>query len=140
MPVIFIIIIILFLVLIGWTWHSLGSIEKKEKTICIIVGIIIVYLITFVIFNISKIGIYYEDKTVMKVIRNVFGIIFTIVNGYMILPYIFKKLDQIKNDEIEKKQLIKSLIILIIVIVIIAIFETRYLGNIQKGILEIMNR
>ena len=30
--------------------------------------------------------------------------IITIINGYILLPYIFKKLEQIDNDEIEKEK------------------------------------
>ena len=64
--------------------------------------------------------------------------LFTIINGYVILPYIFKKLDQINNDEIEKEKLKKSIIILIIIVVIVGIVEVSYLNNIQQGILVML--
>lgn len=134
------IVIILLLVLFGWTWHSLGSIEKTTKIACIIGGLIVVFIITFVIYNISKIGITYENKEAMKLIRNVFVSLFTIVNSYVILPYSFRKLDQINNDEIEKEHLIKSIIILAIIILILGIFESSYLGSIQQGILNMMSK
>ena len=54
------------------------------------------------------------------------------------LPYIFKKLDQINNDEIEKEKLKKSIIILIIIVVIVGIVEVSYLNNIQQGILVML--
>ena len=75
-------IIILLLVLLGWTWHNLGTIEKKTKVICIVSGLVIVYIITFIIFSISKIGINYESKEVMKTVQTIFVILFTIINGY----------------------------------------------------------
>ena len=140
MTAILMIIIVLLLVLIGWMWNSLGSIEKKTKITCMIVGVLIVYIITFIIFNISKIGITYEDETVMRVVRNVLVALFTIINGYIILPYTFKRLEQINNEEIEKDKLVKSFIILLIIILIIAIFEVQYLGNSQHRILNIMNK
>lgn len=140
MTAILIIILVLFLVLIGWMWNSLGSIEKKTKIVCIVVGFIIVYIITFIIYNVSKIGINYEDKAVMQVIRNVFVLLFTIVNGYIILPYIFKKLEQINNDELEKEKLIRSIIVVIIIMVVLSIFEIKYLGNMQQGIIKMMNK
>ena len=138
--IISLIVIILLLVLFGWTWHSLGSIEKTTKIACIIGGLIVVFIITFVIYNISKIGITYENKEAMKLIRNVFVSLFTIVNSYVILPYSFRKLDQINNDEIEKEHLIKSIIILAIIILILGIFESSYLGSIQQGILSMMSK
>ena len=138
--IISLIVIILLLVLFGWTWHSLGNIEKSTKIACIIGGLIVVFIITFVIYNISKIGITYENKEAMKLIQNVFVALFTIINGYIILPYVFKKLDQKNNDEIEKGQLKKSIIILVIIILIVGIFESSYLGSIQQGILSMMNK
>lgn len=138
--VIILIIVILFLVLIGWMWNSLGNIEKLTKCICIVGGLVVVYIITFIIYNISKIGITYENKETMKLIQTVFVLLFTIINGYIILPYVFKKLDQINNEEIEKEKFKKSIIILLIVILIVGIFERSYLGNIQQGILNMINK
>ena len=60
--VIILIVVILFLVLLRWMWHSLGNIEKSTKCACIVGGLVIVYIITFIIYNISKIGITYENK------------------------------------------------------------------------------
>lgn len=140
MTVILIIIFILLLVLLSWLWHSLGDIEKKTKVAIIVGGLVIVYLITFVIFSISKIGIDYQNKDAMKLIQTIFVMLFTIVNGYIILPYVFKKLNQINNEEIEKEKIIRSLIILAIIFIIIAIFEVSYLGNMQNGILEMMKK
>ena len=132
--------IILLLVLLGWTWHSLGNIEQPTKIACIIGGLVVVYIITLVIYNISKIGIVYENKEAMKLIQNVFVSLFTIINSYIILPYVFRKLDQINNEEIEKEQLKKSIIILVIIILVMGIFESSYLGSIQQEILSMMSK
>ena len=69
------IIIILLLVLLGWTWHNLGTIENKTKIICIVSGLVIVYIITFIIFSISKVGINYENKEILKPITVHTGIL-----------------------------------------------------------------
>ena len=136
MAVILIIIAILFLVLLGWSWNSLGSIDKKEKIKYIIIGLVLTYLLTFIIYAISKIGIQYDNKEAMKIIRTVFVLLFAIVNGYILLPYSFKKIEKIKNKEIEEEKLKRSIIILLIIIVILLIFESIYLGNLQQGILK----
>ena len=136
MAVILIIIAILFLVLLGWSWNSLGSIDKKEKIKYIIIGLVLTYLLTFIIYAISKIGIQYDNKEAMKMIRTVFVLLFTIVNGYIVLPYSFKKIEKIKNEEIEEEKLTRSIIILLIIIVMLLIFESIYLGNLQQGILK----
>ena len=136
MAVILIIIAILFLVLLGWSWNSLGSIDKKEKIKYIIIGLVLTYLLTFIIYTISKIGIQYDNKETMKIIRTVFVLLFAIVNGYILLPYSFKKIEKIKSKEIEEEKLKRSIIILLIIIVILLIFESIYLGNLQQGILK----
>ena len=136
MTIILIIIAVLFLVLIGWCWNSLGSIEKQDKIKYIIVGLILTYIMTIIIYSISKIGIQYESKETMKMIRAIFQLLFTIVNGYMLLPYTFKKIEQIKNNTIKEEKIKKSIIILLIIIVLIFIFESMYLGNIQQEILN----
>ena len=136
MTVLIVITSIIFLVLIGWMWHSLGNIETLTKIGCIVGGLIAVYILTFIIFNISRIGINYESIETMKAIRRVYVVLLTIVNGYVILPFVFRKLNQINNEEIEKEKVLKSLIILAIIIVILFIFEIIYFGNIQGNILS----
>ena len=86
MAVILIIIAVMFLILIAWMWNSLGEIENKTKIISIIIGLIIVYVLTFIIFNVSKIGIVYEEQQAMVAIRKVFVMLFAIVNSYILLP------------------------------------------------------
>ena len=134
------IMLIMFLILLAWTWNSLGTIEKKTKIILITCGILAVYILTLIIFSISKIGITYENKEAMKTIQNVFVILFSIMNGYVILPFIFKKLEQINNDEIEQEKITKSIIFLVATIIFIFVFETSYFGNIQNNILTMINR
>lgn len=138
--IITLIVVILFIVLLRWMWHSLGGIQKSTKCACMVGGLVVVYIITFVIFNISKIGITYENKEAMKLIQTIFVLLFTIINGYVILPYVFKKLEQVNNEEIDREKLNRSIIILLIIILIVGIFEISYLGNIQQGILNMIKR
>ena len=133
------IIIILILVLIGWTWISLGNIEKNRKILYIICGIFITWIITYIIYNVSKMGITYENQEIMKTIRKVFVLVFTIVNGYILLPYSFNILEKIKNAEIGKEKVQKKIIIILVVFIIIAIFESKYLSNAQLETLQIMS-
>ena len=130
----------MFLVLLGWTWSSLEDIEKTKKIEYIIVGFVAVYIITIIIYQISKIGISYENREIMKAIQNILVLVFSIVNGYILLPYIFKKIVQIQNDEIDDKKFKKSIVILITVIIILTIIESNYLSNAQNETLQIIDR
>ena len=55
MVLISIIIIAMFIVLIAWSWNSLGTLENKTKIICITVGAFVAYIFTLIILKISKI-------------------------------------------------------------------------------------
>lgn len=136
MPIIISIIAIMFIILIGWTWSSLGNVNKKQKIIYIICGIVVVYIFTSIIYGISKIGIVYESQEAKHLIQKIFVLIFTIINGYLLLPYIFKKIDEINNDEIQKETFYKSIKKIIIGIIVLLIIEVVYFKNIQNGILK----
>ena len=84
-------------------------------------------------------GITYENQEIMKTIRKVFVLVFTIVNGYILLPYSFNILEKIKNAEIGKEKVQKKIIIILVVFIIIAIFESKYLSNAQLETLQIMS-
>ena len=116
MVLISIIIIAMFIVLIAWSWNSLGTLENKTKIICITVGVFVAYIFTLIIFKISKIGINYPNIENMKLVQNVFVMLFTAIN----------------------EKVIKSIIILAIIIILVAIFEVIYLGNSQTRILDMM--
>lgn len=136
MALIIIIIVILFLVLLGWMWSSLGNIEKKTKIVCIIIGLAFTYILTWIIYQISKKGIIYESKEAKNIIRKVFVMLFTTINGYFILPYTFRKIEKIECEEIENQQAKKSIIIILLIILTLLIFESLYLRNVILGIVS----
>ena len=129
--------IVMYLILIVWTWHSLGFMEKIKKIILIIIGIFLMYIITLLVFQLTKGQVIYENLNMQKMVQNVLVIIFTGVNGIIVMPQIGKILDKIKENEIEKEELIKRIIILVIISIICLIFETGYIKDIQEGILNI---
>lgn len=136
---IFIIMIalIIYFVLIAWTWQSLGFIEKNKKVVFIIVGIIIMYAITWIIYQITKVGVEYPNEEMKNSIQNILVAIFTGINGMIIMPQIGKMLDKINEDEMKKQEFTKKLIILMIVFVISIIIEIGYMKDTQQGIVKI---
>lgn len=136
---IFIIMIalIIYFVLIAWTWQSLGFIEKNKKVVFIIVGIIIMYAITWIIYQITKVGVEYPNEEMKNSIQNILVAIFTGINGMIVMPQIGKMLDKINEDEMEKQEFTKKLIILMIVFVISIIIEIGYMKDTQQGIVKI---
>lgn len=137
MAFIILVAIVIYFILIAWTWQSLGFIEKPKKVGIILIGICISYVITFMVFQIGKGGITYPNAEIQNSIRNILVAIFTGINGLIIMPQIGKILDKINEDEIEKDQLVKRVIILLIIFVICLIFESGYMKSTQEGILKI---
>lgn len=140
MPIIIVIILAIFCVLIVGTWHYLGSVEKSKKIIFILIGIFVSYLMTIFMFSISKSGIMYPSKEIESMVQNVIVLIFTGLNGILILPYLGRLLDKINEDELTKKQFQKRITILIIAIIVIFILESNYLRGTQAGILDIYQK
>lgn len=139
MPVIVTLIIAIFLILISWTWHNLGNINKTKKVITIIVSLIIMYIITLIIFNISKTGVNYKNDEEMAAVRNVLVLLFTFINGLIIMPSFAKTVNRINDKEIKKEQASRKFLIALVLFIIVLIIECGYLKNIQNGILDIYN-
>ena len=139
MPVIITIMIAMFLILISWTWHNLGNIENSKKIITITILLFIIFVITFVVFNISKSDLIYNKEEEMQAVRTILVILFTIINGLIVMPSIAKTLGKIFESDIDKQTAKMRLIITLAIFVLILIFECGYLKNIQKEILNIYN-
>lgn len=127
--------IIVYFVFIAWTWQSLGAIEKKKKVIFMLLGIMLIYGVTWLIF--PKIEM--SDpirKEIQQKIQNTLVFIFTGINGIVLMPQIGRWLNKMMEDEMKKEKLIKKLLILLIIFVMCAIFERGYMADAQGGIFK----
>lgn len=140
MPVIIIIILAIFCVLIIGTWHYLGNIDKTKKIVFIVIGIFVSYLITMLLFSISKSGITYPSNEIEQMVQNMIVIVFTGLNGILMLPYLGRLWDKMSEEEITKQQFQKRICILLIIAIIVFILESNYLNGVQIGILEIYQK
>lgn len=128
---------IVYFILIAWTWQSLGFIEKTKKVVFILLGIALMYGITFIIFQIAQNGINYQNAEIQGNVQNVLVVIFAGINGIIVMPQIGKMLDKIRTDEIEKEALIKRMVVLSIIFILCLIFESGYMKDTQEGILKV---
>ena len=131
--------IIIYITFIFWTWQSMQTIETPKKIVFIIIGTIIIYIITLIIFSISKNGIEYQNIQMQKQVKNVIVSIFTGLNCVIIMPQVAKNYEKMKNEEIEKDIFLKKILIIAIVFVICLIFEIGYMKSMQQGIFKIYN-
>ena len=137
MTFIILITIIIYLVMIIWTWKALGEIEKPKKVLFILIGVFAIYLITLLVNSFAQNGIEFEKEAIAKEIKNILVLVFTGLNAMIVLPFIARTLEKVDSGEIEKDELSKKIVILVIIFIICMIFECNYMKNTQEGILEI---
>ena len=140
MIIITIISIILLALLIAWVWNNLSDVDKHIKILYIIIGVLVNYIITLIIFNISKNSIQYPNTEMVRQVKNVLVYLFTPLNGIIIMPYIAKQFAKIKYNEIEQNELKTKILMAMIIFIIIIIIECNYFTSIQNGILEVFQR
>ena len=126
-----------FLILIIWIWHNLGNTEKHQKVIYIGIGIAISYIITLIIFNISKEGIQYQNHESEMAVQNMLVIVFTLINSLILVPYCSKTIKEKQAKEIKQHQFQKKMLIIVVIFILCAILESGYLKDTQKGILKV---
>lgn len=136
MTLIICIIIAIYILLIAWTWNNLDEIEKTKKILVIVIGTLITYIITLLLFYLSKNGIEYKEIVIEEKIRNVLVVIFTGVNSIIVLPYVAKLIGQIHEGEIEQKRFLKRLFIIMVIFLICMFWECGYMHDIQQGIVR----
>ena len=134
---IYFIIIVLFTVLVMWTWNNVKDFENNtEKIKFIIIGLIILFICTIIIFAISKTGIKYPNDEVLKQVRCIAIFLCVPINGYISLPHIAKIKSDIYTNTVDEEKSKKRIIFLAAIIIIVTIFEIFYLKDFQKGIIN----
>ena len=131
--------VLIFVVSIVWTWHNLGNIEKPKKVVFIIIGLLITYLLTMVLYNLSNPDITYPSEEIQKTVSNTLTWVFTGLNALIFLPLIANVLDKILEEEIEKTQAKRRIVIILVIFVVCIFVEKGYIESTQEGIINIYN-
>ena len=119
MPVVIALIIVIFFVFISWTWHNLGSIDRTRKVLILIISLIVLFIITFILFNISKQDVSYNNEQEMTDVRNVLVVLFTFINALIVMPIVAKTISKLRENEITIEQAKKRFIVILIVLIYI---------------------
>lgn len=139
MPFIIIAIIVLYLVFVAWTWYNLGNIEKTKKIYYLGIGVFLTFVITLILFQFSKNGISYINQDIEKSIRFMIIVLFTGLNGCVLLPFFAKIMEQLQEKEEDLLKLKKRIIVFLVLVIVICIFESGYMRSLQQGILQVVN-
>lgn len=135
-----IVIILLFVVLLSYTWYKLEAYEDIEKILLFVSGILLSWAITHILFMISSSGLNYEIVSLKNQVGKVLVLVFTPINGIIYMPYMARIMSKFKFDEIDEKEFTKKFLILIAILIVIFIIEVMYLRNIQLGIFELIRK
>lgn len=136
--VIFINTVVFFIYLIAviWSWKSLTNLSPLKKIIVILAGILIVYIITSILLNISKTNITYPTEEMGQKVTNVLTIVFTAINA-LIIPILSKNIVKMQSGEIDINQFKKKIIAIFLIGIVFLGIECGYLNNTQKEIVNI---
>ncbi len=138
MLIIYLTILIIYVVLILWSLNNLGKMPIAKKIIYILVNLLIVFIFTNISYIISKQNIQYESQEIMNNIKTVLLLLFTGINGIIIIPISCKQISELQEENIDKTKFTKRIILIFVVLLIIAYLECGYMETTQKGILQIM--
>ena len=137
--IITVISIILFLVLSIIIYNGLNGMNQKKKIIIFFIEIIVCFVFTTILFNLSSIGIEYLNSKNKGIEMRTLVAIFTPINGIILLPNITRIINESQNGEINKEECKKRLKKSLIVFILLVIIEFVYLKNTQIGILNNYN-
>lgn len=129
-------IIIIYLLVIAWSWNSLEDTETPKKLLIIFAGIVAVFLITQIVFSMSKSGVNYENNDIEKSVGQVIVLLFTGVNS-LVIPFITRTFKKKENGEIEDNVFKVRMIIICVIFLICLFLECGYMTDTQEGILRV---
>ncbi len=124
-------IVILNLVAITILYRSLGNIEIKNKIAITIIGILLMYIILYVIYNISSKGI---ESAVVQASRQMIIFAFLPINLICIATPILMQIRKLKEKDLTNEKFKKKIIIYFIIAIVILVIECIYIKDIQTGI------
>ena len=136
MTFIIIMTIIIYLLVIAWSWTSLGDTSKAKKVLIIFIGIITIFLITQIVFSMSKSGISYENEEIENWVGKIIVFLFTGLNSF-VMPFLMKLFKKLQDGEIDGSVFKVRFIVILIIFIICLFLECGYMEPIQQGILRV---
>lgn len=135
MIIIAIISIIIYIVAIVAIYYNINELDKNQKIIFIIVGIIVVLILTTIICSITSSQIKIGNKEQIKITKTTAILIFSPINAIIFLPFVGNTLNKYKEENIDNEKIKKRLILLGVLVIIVMMIELGYIKDFQNGLL-----
>lgn len=136
MFIVSIISIVIFAIAILMICANIYELEKEKKIYFVTIGIIVITIFTWIIVNISSIGIQVENKEYLNISKLSSVLIFAPINAILALPYLGNIINKLKQNSLTKGQVKFKILVLLAILIIIAIIEVSYIKNFQIGMLS----
>lgn len=137
MVVINIISFVIFIISGLAVWKNISSFNVKQKLTYMFITIIISIIITNIICYISLNGINYENTEKSLIAKNTILKIFVPINLLIYFAPIGVFFNKYKDNMIKKENLNKKCIIVTVIFIIILFFETSYIEDFFRGVLNV---
>ena len=130
-------ILLLNIVAIFMTYKFLGeNFEKKEKSIFLVVGIAIMYMIVSLVYWLSTRGV--DLGVNNEAGKNLIIFTFVPINSMMVLPFLASTYKHFKQGRLKKQNFKNRIILLCVILIIALILEFFYFKDIQNSILNML--
>ena len=129
--------IIIYIIAIMAIWKNTISFDLKQKLAYIGISILIIAIITNIICAIGFNGIKIDNKEKQKIIENTIKHIFIPINLLIYSTPIGVLINKLKDNIIKKEKFNKSIIIITIIFLLVLVFETNYISNFYRGVLNV---
>lgn len=134
---IYLCILILNIVAIFMTYKFLGEdLEKKEKSIFIIVGVAIMYMLVSLIYWLSTKNINLGAANEMG--KNFIIFTFVPINSMIVLPFLASSYKYFKQGRLKTQNFKNRIILISAILIIVLILEFFYFKDIQNSILNML--
>ncbi|MBO5478485.1 MAG: hypothetical protein J6A04_02040 [Clostridia bacterium] len=135
MFIIGIISIVIYIIATLMIWTNIYEFEKEKKIKFILIGMIVIFIVTWIIVSLCSNGIQVE-KSYLKVAKTTSLLIFAPINTIFVLPYLGNIFNKYKQKRLSGEKLKKRLIILGVALFIVIIIETNYIKTFELGLLS----
>ena len=124
-------IIILNLAAIVILYKSLGNIEIKNKIVITVIGILLMYIILYIICSIGSKGI---EENIVQASRQILIFAFLPINLIFIITPIFIQIRRLKEKDLTDEKFKWKIIIYLAIGIVLLAIECMYINDIQTGI------
>lgn len=135
MVIITIISIVIYVIAILMISTNIYEFEKDKKIKFILLGIVITFILTIFICQISSNGIQANINHI-NIAKKTGILLFAPINAILFLPYMGNLLNKYKGNRINSEQLRRKMILLLIILIVVTIFETGYIKDFEIGLIK----